>query len=62
MGESGVVPGFYPVRTHATVWRNGVITDLGTLGGRSSGIDWAQTNDTGVSDETTNQVRAYQLF
>ena len=48
MGESGVVPGFYPVRTHATVWRDGVITDLGTLGGRSSGIDWAQTNDRGL--------------
>jgi probable HAF family extracellular repeat protein len=48
MGESGLVPGFWPVTTHATVWRNGVITDLGTLGGPSSGIDWVQTNNRGL--------------
>src|SRR5271157_721090 len=48
MGESGVVPGLYPVPTHATLWRNGVITDLGTLDGPSSGIDWVQTNNQGL--------------
>lgn len=48
MGESGIVPGSYPVPTHATVWRNGVITDLGTLGGPGSGIDWVQKNDWGL--------------
>lgn len=56
-GESGVVPGFFPVPTHATVWRNGVITDLGTLGGPSSGIDWLQKNDKGrivVLSQTVN--------
>ena len=56
-GESGVVPGSYPVPTHATVWRNGVITDLGTLGGPSSGIDWVQKNDGGrivVLSQTAN--------
>ena len=56
-GESGVVPGFFPVPTHATVWRNGVITDLGTLGGPSSGIDWVQKNDKGrivVLSQTVN--------
>ncbi len=48
MGESGVDPGNWPVLTHATLWRNGVITDLGTLGGPGSGIDWVQKNDTGL--------------
>jgi len=48
MGESGVDPGYWPVRTHATLWRNGLITDLGTLGGPASGIDWVQKNDRGL--------------
>lgn len=47
IGESGIVPGFFPVPTHATAWRNNVATDLGTLGGPSSGIDWVQKNDKG---------------
>ncbi len=34
---------------HATVWRNGVITDLGTLGGPNSSIGFvAKPNDTGL--------------
>ena len=56
-GESGVVPGSFPVPTHASVWRNGVVTDLGTLGGPSSGIDWVQKNDEGrivVLSQTAN--------
>ena len=48
MGESGVDPGYWPVLTHATLWRNGLITDLGTLGGPGSGIDWVQKNDRGL--------------
>ena len=48
MGESGVASGNWPVVTHATLWNNGVVTDLGTLGGPGSGIDWVQKNDRGL--------------
>jgi probable HAF family extracellular repeat protein len=48
MGESGVAPGNWPVVTHGTLWNNGVVTDLGTLGGPGSGIDWVQKNDRGL--------------
>jgi len=48
LGESGISSGNWPVVTHATLWRNGVITDLGTLGGPASGIDWVQKNDRGL--------------
>jgi probable HAF family extracellular repeat protein len=57
MGESGVSPGNWPVVTHATIWRNGVITDLGTLGGPGSGIDWVQKNNNGpiaILSQTAN--------
>ena len=32
---------------HAVLWRNGKLTDLGTLGGQDSGVDWNGIADTG---------------
>jgi probable HAF family extracellular repeat protein len=32
---------------HAVFWRNGKLTDLGTLGGQDSGVDWNGIADTG---------------
>jgi probable HAF family extracellular repeat protein len=33
---------------HAAVWRNGSLTDLGTLGGPNSGVLWPVKNDRGI--------------
>ena len=33
---------------HASVWRDGVITDLGTLGGAGSPVPWPQKNTHGL--------------
>ena len=33
---------------HATVWRNGSILDLGTLGGPNSSVPWAVKNNRGI--------------
>ena len=33
---------------HAALWRDGAVTDLGTLGGDNSGVDWPVKNDTGL--------------
>jgi probable HAF family extracellular repeat protein len=33
---------------HASLWRNGVITDLGTLGGVNSNVFWPLKNDRGL--------------
>lgn len=34
--------------THATLWRNGATTDLGTLGGPNSAVLWPVKNEAGV--------------
>src|SRR5437588_12278366 len=33
---------------HATLWRNSVLTDLGTLGGPNSSVTWNVTNTAGT--------------
>src|SRR5206468_3380015 len=33
---------------HATLWRNGALTDLGTLGGRNSSVTWNVKNTSGI--------------
>src|SRR5947207_1314621 len=39
----------YPDRNrHATLWRNGALTDLGTLGGPNSSVAWNVKNTAGI--------------
>src|SRR5438132_7215854 len=33
---------------HATLWRNGALTDLGTLGGPNSSVTWNVKNTAGI--------------
>ena len=50
--DSGVATGYSTLAgdavMHATVWRFGSATDLGTLGGANSGVFWPVKNDSGL--------------
>jgi probable HAF family extracellular repeat protein len=46
---------------HAVVWRDGVIDDLGTLGGSSSTVPWPGLNDAGIVVGISHTDRADPL-
>ena len=51
INDAGWVAGYanLPNKTrHAALWRNGAITDLGTLGGANSSVVWPGINDRGM--------------
>jgi probable HAF family extracellular repeat protein len=46
---------------HATLWRGGVLTDLGTLGGPDSGVLWPVKNDRGLVSGISQTAQADPL-
>jgi len=46
---------------HAALWRGGVLTDLGTLGGPNSGVLWPVKNDRGVVTGISQTAKADPL-
>jgi probable HAF family extracellular repeat protein len=53
LNNEGVAAGYATLSgntvQHATLWRDGTIQDLGTLGGPNSGVLWPGLNDLGVA-------------
>ena len=51
INNQGLVAGFSNLTDgtrHAALWRDGIITDLGTLGGSGSTVAWPGINNTGI--------------